>query len=81
MVQAPTQKPFAHLGQIICVICLICTVYSHSDQIDSWSVWSSSCYRVGTVWSAWSRTCVLSWICTTQMLRYSSQRQGRVYMI
>ena len=33
-----------------------------------WSVWSvrySSCFRVGAVYSAWSRTRFLNWICTT----------------
>ena len=48
-----------------------------SGQIDSWSVWPSSCCRVGVVSSAWSRSCFLGWICTIQILHNLSQRQGR----
>ena len=39
-----------------------------------WSVWSSSCCRVGAAWparytvSTWYSTCFLGWICTTHIL-------------
>ena len=39
-----------------------------SGKTDSWSEWSSSCCRVGAVQPACSRTCLLGWICTVQIL-------------
>ena len=47
-----------------------------SRQIDSWSLWSSSCCQVGAISSEWSRTCFLGWICTIQILHNISGGLG-----
>ena len=48
----------ARLGQMICMICMICMIYSHMIIYifwgryiprSVWSVWSSSCCRMGAI--------------------------------
>ena len=49
-----------------------------SGQLDSWSVWTSSCCRVRAAQSAWSGGCFLSWICATVHRCCTTSHNGQV---